>query len=198
MLAIEDDKTKKKKGGSSSSSSSGSSSSSSSSGKKDKKKKSKKSKKDKKKKSKKSKKDKKGKKDKKDKKRKGGDDDASQETPAERRERLAAEKADMKKGLFEVKAAETLLSKLQSPLVNARALMSHALYSSVAPSIKGPLDDVCAKLAGIQADATAVVSAGGGRLEHDVKSVTIDLATLRTTMALATNMLALMERGARR
>ncbi len=188
VLALED--------GSLESDDSSSTSSSSTSSSPDKKHKKKKSKKD----AKKAKKDKKKKhtkKDKKDKKPKR----EKEETVAERRAREAQErqaaKAEEKLGLQQVKAAQMVITKVAAPLLNARGVMDRPNFSYVAASIKEPLVAVFNKLSGIQDQADAVVERGAGEVEADVKTLARDLNTLRQQSALATSMMALMERSSR-
>lgn len=188
-LAICDGDAESDKGSSGSGSTSNSSSSDSSNHRKKSKKKSSKKSKGSGKKHGKDKKSKKSKKSKKDKKKKGA------ETAAERKERLAKERDQEKANIADVKAAQLILKKIETPLLSLRALMTQKNFNLVAPSIRDPLEMYLKKFSDLQLQAEAVVIEGEGRVDADVKSLAMLVGQLRSQMALATSMLALIERG---
>lgn len=185
-LAIED-----KKRNSSSSSTSSTSSSSSSDHKKKKSKKDKKHKKS-------NKKHKKGnKKDKKDK--KGTAKDV--ETPADRKKREAAEKAASKavekQQSQEVRAAQMVLTKMEPVIAALQGMSQKEHFALICSSIREQLLSTLQKLLTLRSEANRVLADGHGLVSTDIKMLTIDISEARKIMALASSMLALIQRGIR-
>jgi hypothetical protein len=138
-----------------------------------------------------------------DKKNKGKKNDKSkkEESAAERRAREKKEresaKAEEKAGTQQVKVAQSIIMKIGAPLLNCRGVIDNPNFNFVAASIKDPLMGVFGKLQRLREQCEEVVHRGNGAVDADVKTVALDLCSLRQQMALATSMIVLMERSSR-
>jgi hypothetical protein len=120
------------------------------------------------------------------------------ETPAEKRAREAQERADAKHAArvaaVQTKAAESALGKLEPVLAGLRALMSKERFQLLSTLIVEPLSLALDKLSQWHDTASNIVSAGSGELPFDVKSLAVEIGSVRKNIALATSMLGQLSR----
>ena len=121
------------------------------------------------------------------------------ETPAEKRARLALEKEKDKKlnkqRDAEIKAAQQVISKIASTLKAGVAIQAKSAYEMIASVIREPLDAAIEEMKSVEENASSIIAEGHGVCRWDIKTAAVQVATVKKHIAVASGMLATIARA---